>query len=158
MEAPERDALMKAYELAHADHRAEVSLGWERQKFFLSLNPAILITAGGIAARFHLAAVAALGVGTVLSIVGALTVARSHGRTRRTRDTLDACAHRVGVEGPEVTGGQRALHGKPRKERFRVVTLMIIALAINALLDAGLAVYLGWTYDEAPSAQSRPLD
>lgn len=143
MQAPERDALLKAYELAHADHRAEVGLGWERQKFFLSLNPAILIIAGGIAARSNPAAVAAFAVGTVLSIVGALTVARSHGRTRRTRDTLDACAHRVGVEGPEITGGQRALHGKPRGERFRVVTLMIIALVVNALLDAWLALYLG---------------
>lgn len=141
MEAPRHEAILKAYEIAHTDHRAEVALGWERQRFFLTLNPAILVVAGGISSDSKYAAIAALAVGAVLSAVGALVVGRSHGRARRTRDQLDAAAKRVGVDGPETTGGQRALHGKPRAERFRVVTLIIAALAINGLLDAALAIY-----------------
>lgn len=154
MADPQHDALLKAYELAHQDHRAEVQLGWERQRFFVGLNPALLVTAGALTALSKPAAIAALGVGTVLSLVGALVVARSHGRARHTRDGLEAAARRIGLEGPEVTGGQRALHGKPRAERFRVVTLVIVGLVVHAMFDAGLAVYLG-TRDEPLAREPR---
>ncbi len=144
MEEPKYEALLKSYELAHADHRAEVSLGWELQKFFLSVNPAILVTAGALSTVSTLGAIAVLGVGTVTAFVGALAVARAHGRTRRTRNWLRARASAIGLEGPEITGGQQELKGKPRSERFRIVTLMVSALAINALCDLGLAWYLGY--------------
>ncbi len=150
--APTQEALLKSYELAHKDHRDEVSLGWERQKFFLLLNPTILVTSGALTAISKPAAIAALAVGTVTAFAGALAVGRSHGRTRRTRDWLHKQAQRVGLEGPEITGGQRELKGKPRKERFRIVTLMIVALAVNSAFDAGLALYLG-LHDEAVGKQ-----
>jgi hypothetical protein len=152
---PDPSALLKAYELAHVDHRAEVALVWDRQKFFLSLNPAILAAAGAVAAFWKLAAVAVLGVGTATCIIGALTVAVSHARTRNTRNSLEAAARLVGVQGPEITGGQQELHGKKRKQRYRVVTLVILALSLNAIFDAALAVYLGC--DQAwPSVSAGP--
>jgi len=131
------------YPFAHADHRAEVAQSWDRARFFLGLNAALLVAGSAIAAASSRAALAPLALGVVLSVVGALIVARSHGRTRRTRDALEQAARELGVEGHEITGGQRALHGKPRGEGYRVVTLVVVGLAINSAFDAGLAIYLG---------------
>lgn len=143
MQEPQFAALLKAYELAHQDHRAEVQLGWERQRFFVGSSAALLVAGGALSEPSSFASTAVLGLGAALSLVGALVVARSHGRSRRTRDELEAAAKRLGLEGPAVTGGQRALHGKPRGERFRVVTLVITTLLVTGLVDVALALCIG---------------
>lgn len=135
--------LLALHQLAHAEHRAEVQLGWERQRFFLGVN-AVLLTAGSaISAASPVAALPVLALGAVLSIIGALIVARSHGRTRRTRDELDAAARRAGIVGPETTGGQRVRQGKERGEGYRVVTLAVVALGSCGAIDVGMAVAVG---------------
>jgi hypothetical protein len=144
--------LAMLYQLARADHRAEVALGWSRQRFFVGVNAALLAAGCAIASWSPLAALPVLGLGAVLALVGALVVARSHGRARRTRDELDQAARRAGVAGPQVTGGQRALHGKPRREAYRVVTVVVVALGTCGVLDAGMAVAIGWSCDGSASA------
>lgn len=135
--------LLALHQLAHAEHRAEVQLGWERQRFFLGVN-AVLLTAGSaISAASPAAALPVLALGAVLSLVGTLVVTRSHGRTRRTRDELDQAARRAGVEGPGTTGGQRVLAGRARGEGYRVVTLVVVALGVNGAIDVGMAVAVG---------------
>lgn len=132
--------LLALLEHARADHRAEVELGWERQRFFVGMNAALLVAGSAIGSWSPQAALPVLALGAVLSLVGALIAMRSHGRVRRTRDALDQVARRAGVEGPEVTGGQRALHGKARGEGYRVVALVVVALVVCGALDVGVAV------------------
>jgi hypothetical protein len=132
--------LATLYQLAHAEHRAEVALGWARQRFFLAVNAALLAAGSAISAASPTAALPVLAFGAVLSLVGALVVARSHGRSRRTRGELDAAARRAGVEGPAITGGQRVLQGKARGERYRVVTLVVVALGVCGAMDACIAI------------------
>lgn len=132
--------LFHLLELAHADHRAEVALGWSRQRFFVAVNAALLAAGSAIATSSPTMALPVLVLGVVLSLVGALVVAWSHGRTRRTRDELDAMARRAGVEGPGITGGQRVLRGEARGERYRVVTLVVVALVVNGMVDTCIAI------------------
>jgi hypothetical protein len=54
------------------------------------------------------------------------------------RSQLDGFAGQLGIFGFETTGGMRHAHGKPRGERFRVVTVVAIVLGLFALLDIAL--------------------
>lgn len=134
--------LLALLEHARADHRAEVELGWSRQRFFLGVNAALLTAGCALASWSPTAALPVLTFGAVLALVGALVVARSHGRSRRTRDELDAAARRAGVTGPAVTGGQRVRQGKSRGEGYRAVTLVVVALGVCGALDLAAAAFL----------------
>lgn len=142
--------LLALHQLAHAEHRAEVELCWSRQRFFVGMNAALLVAGSAISTASPLAALPVLGLGAVLALVGALVVARSHGRTRRTRDELDQAARRAGVTGPATTGGQRERLGKERGEGFRVVTLVVAGLAVCGVLDAGMAAAGTLLTEQAP--------
>lgn len=139
----DRSELMELYRLTHAEYRAEVALGWDRQKFFLMLNPTLLAIVGVLGTREHFAAQVALASAAAVSIAGVLVVRRSHGRYRATRTQLDVLANALGVPGVETTGGQREAHGKPRAEGFRIVTVATMVLVLFAVLDALFAV-LWW--------------
>jgi hypothetical protein len=147
--------LLALHQLAHAEHRAEVQLPWERQRFFLGVNAALLAAGCAIASGSLMPALPVLGVGAVLSLVGALVVARSHGRARRSRDELDQAARRAGVTGPQVTGGQRVLAGRARGERYRVVALVLVALGACGALDVGMALAVGLLEQPQPVAWQR---
>jgi hypothetical protein len=144
-------------EHARADHRAEVQLGWERQRFFVGVNALLLVAGSALGSWSPVAALPVLAFSAVLSLVGALVVARSHGRTRRTRDALNAAARRAGVEGPAITGGQRVLRGEARGEGYRVVTLVVVSLVVCGAIDVGVAVMLEAIRPTDAGAPSRPV-
>lgn len=136
----DRSELMELYKLGHAEYRAEVSLGWERQKLFLTLNPTLLAIVGALGAQEPHAAQAALAAAAAVSVAGMFVVVRSHGRYRATRAQLDVLAGELSVPGLETTGGMRQAQGKPRAEGFRVVTVVVTVLALFVLLDLILVV------------------
>jgi hypothetical protein len=134
----DRQELFERYKLAYQEYRSEVSLGWERQKLFLTLNPTLtaLIPAFG---RDKLAGAATLCCAAVIALAGAFIVSRAHSRYRATRLAMHALETQLGIAGVQTTGGQRELKGGPRLEAFRVVDVLVIVFMLNAALDFLLA-------------------
>jgi hypothetical protein len=138
MDEARRRELLELYKLAHAEYRAEVTLGWERQKLFLTLTPALMALGGGLGAQAPWAAEGALAAGAAVAAGGALIVWRSHGRFRATRARLEALADELAVTRFDTTGGMRAGAGQLRGERYRVITVIIALLVFYLLLALGL--------------------
>jgi len=135
----DRAELFERYKLAHAEYRAEVALGWDRQKLFLVL-PATLTALVSSLATHRLAAQVALGTAALVALAGALVVFRSHGRYRATRASLQALEDALGITDLQTTGGQREARGSMRLEAFRVVDVLLAVFLLIALLDVLLAV------------------
>jgi hypothetical protein len=135
----DRKELIERWKLAHAEYRAEVALGWDRQKLFLTVNPALTALMAssahtGIGARLGLVAAA------LTALAGVLVVRRSHGRYRATRTALQSLEDALGIQDLQTTGGQREARGEPRLERFRVVDVVAGLFLTLAALDIALAV------------------
>lgn len=134
---------VERYRLAYAEYRAEVSLGHERQTFFLALNPLIVAVAGwgkspGLAAL-------ALVFAAMASAVGMFVVSRSHLRYRRTRYALLDVARALGTETDwQTTGGMREALGMPRFEGMRVTTAVRALLLAYVVADVAAAAALLW--------------
>lgn len=136
---PDRHELVERLKLAHAEYRAEVALGWDRQKLFLTLNPALTALVAGLA-RSALAARVGFALAALIALAGAFVVLRSHGRYRATRAALQAIEDRLGLSDLQTTGGQRAARGGMRLETFRIVDLLVVVFLVVALADVALAL------------------
>jgi hypothetical protein len=134
-----RSELLERLKLAHGEYRAEVSLGWDRQKLFLTLNP-VLTALIASAAHKPLAARLSLTAAALTAIAGALLVRRSHGRYLATRVRVHAIEDQLGIADLQTTGGQRVARDNARLERFRVVDIVVFVFIVTALLDVTLAV------------------
>jgi hypothetical protein len=137
MSTENRPELLERYKLAYAEYRAEVALGWDRQKLFLTLPSTITALTSALATH-RLAAQAALLCAVLLSLTGMLVVWRSHGRYRATRQAMQALEDRLGIEDLQTTGGQREARGLMRLEAFRIVDVLIVVFAIIGALDLAL--------------------
>jgi hypothetical protein len=142
----DRRELLERWKLAHAEYRAEVALGWDRQKLFMTLNP--VLTAGLAAAAPpapELPIVLGFGLAACVALAGMLIVLRSHSRYRATRATLQRLEDLLGFEDLQTTGGQREARGLLRLELFRVVDVIAAVFLLFALLDIVLAVLAALT-------------
>ena len=135
----EEAKLFERYKLAFAEYRAEVLLGWERQKLFLTLNPSLTAIISALHGH-SLAAQFALVVAANVSIAGALIISRSHSRYRHARNQLQSIESLLKIEDFQTTGGMREERGLMRLERYKVSTIVMGVLLLNALLDLVLAV------------------
>lgn len=134
----DRQELLERLKLAHAEYRAEVALGWDRQKLFLTLNP--LLTAGLAASDVHTpAARLAAGAAALVAIAGMLIVLRSHGRYQAARAALLQLEDALDLQDLQTTGGQRELRAGLRLEKFRVVDVIVTVFALLAAVDVMLA-------------------
>jgi hypothetical protein len=134
--------LLERYKIAYAEYRAEVSLGNERQKLFVTLNPVI----AALSSSTHVdLASAALVLAAGASLLGVLLVARSHGRYQRTRDVLLGHARELGWEADwQTTGGMREAQGAPRWEGPRVTSAVKTLLVLYAVFDVLAICLLRW--------------
>jgi hypothetical protein len=133
-----RSELFERYKLAYAEYRAEVTLGNERQKLFVTLNPAVAALSSSAGKPV---AIAALALAMAASLVGITLVWRSHGRYQQTRNVLLDLARTLGCEDDwQTTGGMREARNQPRLEGPRVVTSISWLLAFYALFDL-VAIY-----------------
>lgn len=133
--------LLERLKLAHAECRAEISLGWDRQKFFLGINPSLTVLIAVAAPEYHAAAVRAALVGAAaIALVGTLVVHRGHTRYQAARATLQRLEDELGIQDLQTTGGQREARGGLRLEAFRIVDLMVGVFLLLAGLDIWLAL------------------
>lgn len=143
MEVPaERVELFERWQLAHAEYRAEVALGWDRQKLFLTLSPTLTAGIASLAdhgAHAHAAQLAFM-VAALVALAGTLVVYRSHTRYRAARATLLRLETELGFEDLQTTGGQREARAGLRLEKFRIVDVLVVVFLLIAALDVALAV------------------
>jgi hypothetical protein len=130
---------IERYKTAYAEYRAEVALGWDRQKLFLTLPAGLTALVSSIGSH-RVAAQIALVASALVALAGALIVRRSHGRYRAARATLLAIETELGVQDLQTTGGQREARGGLRLERFRVVDVLVGVFCLIAALDVALAL------------------
>jgi hypothetical protein len=124
---------VERYKLAYAEYRAEVALGSERQRLFVTLNPAVAALSSSASKPL---ATAALALAAVASLVGLVLVWRSHGRYRQTRAVLLSIATELGcADDWQTTGGMREARGEPRFERVRVVSALYVLFVLYVLFD-----------------------
>lgn len=168
------DLNIERWKLAHAEYRAEVALGWDRQKLFLTLSPTLTVGAvlAGLAERgtthaHRLAAQLAFMVAALVALAGTLVVYRSHTRYRAARATLLKLEAELGISDQRTTGGQREAQDArkhfdaeddgvslghiqyavavkqgrgDRRERFRIVDVLVVVFLLIAALDVALAL------------------
>lgn len=139
MDADARKELLERYKLAYAEYRAEVALGWDRQKLFLTVNPALTAYISSSSQAHSNGARLALVVAAATAIAGTMIVRRSHGRYQATRKALQAIEDRLGIQDLQTTGGQRTARSLPSGERFKVVHVVSALLLLTAALNLVLA-------------------
>jgi hypothetical protein len=132
-----RNELIERYKIAYAEYRAEVALGHERQKLFITLNPAV----AALSAVGRPVTALVFGLAALASLIGIVLVYRSHGRYRQARDVLMALAIELGCSQDwQTTGGMREARGEPRFEGPRVVTAIALLLFLYACFDVAAIV------------------
>lgn len=137
--AMDRAEFLVCYQLAHAEYRAEVDLGWRRASLFVVLG----MVGPALACLRDLGRDAwpACAASAAACIAGLLLVRLAHARYRSTREHLRMLEQqlRLGV-GMSTTGGMREAQGKPRAERYRAVTVLSVLLALLAVLNIVIIV------------------
>lgn len=138
--ADETAPLLERYKLAVAEYRAEVTLGADRVRLFVTLNPAVV----ALSSHTHRTlATAALVLAAAASVLGILVVGRSHGRYRQTRNVLLTLATALGCAGDwQTTGGMREARAEPRFEGLKVSTAVQLLLGAYVVFDLVAAAWL----------------
>lgn len=135
----DRAEFVALYQLAHAEYRAEVELGWRRAQLFLALGMAGPVVVG-LRSPLEGAGVMTCLASAAACVAGVLIVRRSHGRYRATREPLQQLERELGVAGIGTTGGMREGHGQARAEGYRVTTVLAVLLGGLGVLNAALVM------------------
>lgn len=137
------DILVERWKIAHAEYRAEVALGWDRTKLFITLSPALtawIASSDAPAASSPLATRLLFALAALIALAGTFIVDRGHTRYQATRAVVQRLEDALGFADLQTTGGQREARELPRLEKFRVVDVVRGVLIVIALLDVALAV------------------
>lgn len=138
-----RGELFLRYQIAHSEYRAEVQLGWERQKFFLTLAVAIstgvMLDLGG--GDYGLAATA-LQLSTTIAFAGSLISTRSHKRYKAAIQQVQKIEDALLITDVQTTGGQRTNRGAVRGEWFSVGTVISFVFAMIVLFNVAATITL----------------
>lgn len=129
---PPHDALLAAYTEHATEYRMQVQLGWDRLRFFLTLNVALLAALSGFKGH-GMATVAGYLAGALASLLGAHTVRKTHAYYRAARDAFKAVEQELGLT-PFAMTTTKGVHG------LRISTAGTIVLILFAELDLTLAV------------------
>lgn len=136
----DRKEQIELYKLAVGEYRAEVSLGWDRQKLFLTLNPVLTAFIPLVGSRSGTATRLAFVAAALIALCGVLVVRRSHGRYRAAYGLVRQYEQRLGIEGLQTTGGMREAKGLLRLERYRIVDVLVVIFVMIAALDLVMAL------------------
>lgn len=134
------DQAIKLLELHQREYHFAVTLGAQRQAFFIGLNTALLGTLAG----FSHGPLASLGyaVGAAASLLGAKVVAISHGYYQAARTRMQAIEREYQLPGFITTPGQA---GDTGRFRVRVTSAARWVLYLFAALNvvAGVLALVG---------------
>jgi|SRR6185503_8498963 len=132
------EALLKAYSEHAAEYRLEVQMGWDRLKFFLTLNVALLAALSGLGGRGIVAA-AGYAAGALASLLGAHVVMKTHRYYVAARDTFKLIERELGLDAFAMSTTPGMI-GTPWLHSLRITTAGVIVLLMFVAFDLGLAV------------------
>lgn len=135
----DRETLLKAYSEHAAEYRLEVQIGWDRMKFFLTLNVALLAALAGFG-RHGLAAAIGYFAGTLTSLLGAHIVLKTHRYYRAARDAFKAVEADLGLTDRFSMATTPGMFGAPWLHSLRITTAGVIVLVVFALFDLTLGI------------------
>jgi hypothetical protein len=134
------DTLLKAYEQHATEYRMEVQMGWDRLKFFLTLNVALLAALSGFGGR-GIASAAGYFAGALASALGAHVVLKTHGYYVNARDAFKGVERELGLSADFGMATTPGMVGAPRLPRtLKITTAGVIVLGAFVVFDVGLAV------------------
>jgi hypothetical protein len=133
-----QETLIAAYSEHAAEYRLEVQMGWDRLRFFLTLNVALIAALSGWGGHGLVPAIGYLA-GALTSLLGAHVVLKTHQYYRNARDAFKAIERKLGLEAfamATTPGMMRATWLR----RLRITTAGVIVLLLFVAFDIGLAV------------------
>ena len=132
------EALLAAYSEHAAEYRLEIQMGWDRLKYFLTLNVALLAALSAWSGRGLVPAIGYLA-GALTSLLGAHVVLKTHQYYRNARDAFKGIERELGLEAfaMATTPG---MVGAPWLHSLRITTAGVIVLLVFVAFDVGLAV------------------
>lgn len=148
MAEPTRDELLDLYKVAVDEYRFQVSLNWDRSKYFLAFNTAVIgVGAGLVNAGKTLATPLLVGifaVGLAAAALSAIAVELQHEYYRTTRDRMLALAVEleIGTRGVAATPGARRERNTFVVRMGKVQNILHMLLVIAATVDVTAVVYV----------------
>jgi Predicted spermidine synthase with an N-terminal membrane domain len=134
------ETLLKAYSEHAAEYRMEVAMGWDRMKFFLTLNVALFAALSGFGGRGPVAASGYLA-GALASLLGAHVVLKTHRYYVNAREAFKAIETELGLDGRFSMATTPGMVGAPWLHSLKITTAGVIVLGVFVVLDIALAVY-----------------
>jgi hypothetical protein len=139
-----REELLDLYKVAVDEYRFQVNLNWERSKYFLAFNTAVIGVGTGLvkvgdASLATPLLVGVFAVGLVAAALSALAVNLQHAYYRTTRDRMLALANQLDIQawGVASTPGARreraTVAGRLGKVQNILYTLLVIAAVVDVL-------------------------
>lgn len=133
------DILLKAYEQHAAEYRMEVQMGWDRMKFFLTLNVALLAALSGLGGKGP-AAAAGYFAGALASLLGAHVVLKTHRYYVNARDAFKGVERALGLSADFGMATTPGMLGEPWLHSLKITTAGVIVLGVFVVFDVALAV------------------
>lgn len=135
----DRDVLLKAYETHAAEYRLEVQLGWDRMKFFLTLNVGLLAALSGFSGHARVAAAGYLA-GALACALGTHIVRKTHSYYQNARDAFKAVEAMLEIPSAAKMATTPGMIGASFLHKLRITTAGVVVLVALGLLDVALAV------------------
>jgi hypothetical protein len=145
---PNREELVDLYKVAVDEYRFQVNLNWDRSKYFLGFNTAVIgVGTGLIKVGNNVATPLLVGifaVGLVASGLSSIAVNLQHGYYRSTRDRVLALAAELGIDtrGVASTPGARGERDTFIARIGKVQNILHLLLLIAAAVDVIGMIYV----------------
>ena len=146
MAEPGREELIDLYKVAVGEYRFQVNLNWDRSKYVLVFNTAVIAVGTGLVNDgYRLATPLLVGifaVGLAAAALSAIAVTLQHDYYRSTRDRMLAIAAELGIDAWGVASTPGA-----RDERTTFIARIgkVQNILYTLLLVAGWLTCLGWS-------------
>jgi hypothetical protein len=145
---PSREEFLDLYKVAVDEYRFQVSLNWDRSKYFLAFNTAVIgVGTGLIKVGNNVATpllVGIFGVGLVAAGLSAIAVRLQHGYYRSARDRMLALAGNLELEtwGVASTPGARGERDTLVARMGKVQNILYLLLLVAAAVDVIGMIYV----------------
>jgi hypothetical protein len=146
---PSRNELLDLYKVAVEEYRFQVQLNWDRAKYLLGFNTAVIGVGTGLVKIGSRSPASPLligifTVGLVASLLSGCAVYLQHNYYRTSRDQMVSLSRRLGLEGGAVatTPGIRGERIDLVSRLGRVQNILYTLLAITASVDILGIIYV----------------
>lgn len=143
MADPRREELVDLYKIAVDEYRFQVNLNWDRSKYFLAFNTAVIGVGTGLVKIGNTLAtpllVGIFAVGLAAAALSAIAVNLQHGYYRSTRDQMLALAAKLDIEAwgvastPGIRKERDTLLSRIGKVQNILYTLLLVAAVVDLL-------------------------